>query len=211
MSTRHAPCVPAAPAARRSFAIPIARTVLRLQERQTEQLLHAETTSSRTMRHLAASPLAHEGSRWASSSMTTSGGSVAYTWRGGRPRPPEGAFAVPRSTGTPGAAPCPPPQEWVSDGRWIRGCPAHEAQPYRGGAVSAVRAAILAGSPRCSHAQTTASNPIAYLSSASHGRAAGCENDQVQIVIRVTRRAIHPTLKTVLKAPVVAPQASLSA
>jgi hypothetical protein len=41
--------------------------------------------------------------------------------------------------------------------------------------------------------------------------AAGCENDQVQIVIRVTPRSMHPTLKTVLKAPVVAPQASLSA
>jgi hypothetical protein len=33
----------------------------------------------------------------------------------------------------------------------------------------------------------------------------------VQTVIRVTPRSIHPTLKTVLKAPVVAPQASLSA
>lgn len=53
--------------------------------------------------------------------------------------------------------------------------------------------------------------PLARLSSASHGRAAGCDNDQVQIVMRVTPPSIHPTLKTLLKAAVVAPQASLSA
>ena len=213
MSTRHAPCVPAAPAARRSVATPIARTVLRLQERQTEQLLLAGTTSSRDdappgcitpcARREQVGEVVDDDQRRI--------GGVHLARRGGRPRSPEGAFAVPRSTGTPGAAPCPPPQEWVSDGRWIRSCPAHEPQPNRGGAASVVRAAIMTGGPSGSRAETTASSSIPCLSSASHGTAAGCEDNQVQTVIRVTPRSIHPTLKTVLKAPVVAPQASLSA
>ena len=36
-------------------------------------------------------------------------------------------------------------------------------------------------------------------------------NDQAQIVVRVAPQSIHPTLKTGLKAAVVAPQVSLSA
>lgn len=82
MSTRYAPCMSAALTARRSFAIPSARTVLRLQERQPEQLLLAGTASSRDDAPRGCITPAHEGSRCASSSMTTSVRWAACTWRG---------------------------------------------------------------------------------------------------------------------------------
>ena len=48
-------------------------------------------------------------------------------------------------------------------------------------------------------------------SSTGHERAAGYEDDQVLTIIRVTPRPIHPTLKTVVKAAIVAAQARTSA
>ena len=48
-------------------------------------------------------------------------------------------------------------------------------------------------------------------SSTGHQRGAGYEKDQVLTVIRVTPRPIHPTLKTVVQAAMVAAQARPSA